>query len=105
MIVSPGGLIKEEINKVLPGDIAVQLKTLLKLVQRKEPMEVNVPFMLWLKRSECDNPEMVKIQIIPMMFLDVTKVEHWEQIREYLQFTIEKMDKEIVRLKNGGTNS
>lgn len=90
---------RETITNVLPGDIAIQLNNLLKLINSKEPMEVNMPFVLWVKSEESSDPDKLKIYVMPMMFMDVTDIHQWKALKEYLEFTIKSIDKQIEKMK------
>lgn len=89
----------DKITNILPGDIAIQLKNLLKLINSKKPMEVNMPFALWLKSEETSDPGKAKLNVIPMMFMDVNDIFHWMALREYLGFAIDSIDKQIEKMK------
>lgn len=89
----------DKIINILPGDIAIQLKNLVKLVRSKQPMEINMPFVLWVKSEETSDPERVRFQVIPMMFMDVTDIYQWEELKEYLEFTVKSIDKQIEKMK------
>lgn len=93
------GLQYGKVTSVLPGDIAIQLKNLLRLIHSKEPMEVSMPFVLWIKSEESSDPDELKVCVMPMMFIDVTDIHHWEKLKEYLEFTVKSIDKQIEKLK------